>query len=109
MRVVGSQGGARIITTVFQVMTNVMDYGMNIQEAVAARRFHHQWLPDDLQFEQGFPDTQLDILSEMGWTTRVISTFGSADAIMVGYDEEGNLTLLGGADPRRETDTAVGY
>ena len=107
--VVGSPGGARIITTVFQVITNVIDYGMDIQEAVAARRFHHQWLPDDLQFERGFPDAQLGILSEMGWTTRVISTFGAADAIMVEYDQEGNRTLFGGADPRRETDIAVGY
>ena len=82
---------------------------MDIQEAVAARRFHHQWLPDDLQFERGFPDAQLGILSEMGWTTRVISTFGAADAIMVEYDEVGNRTLRGGADPRREMDTAVGY
>ena len=72
--IVGSPGGARIITTVFQVITNVVDYGMDIQQAVAASRFHHQWLPDDLQFERGFPDAQLGILSEMGWTTRVISS-----------------------------------
>ncbi|MDX1439111.1 MAG: gamma-glutamyltransferase, partial [Rubricoccaceae bacterium] len=52
--VVGSPGGARIITTVFQVITNVIDYRMDIAEAVAEERFHHQWLPDDLQYESGF-------------------------------------------------------
>ena len=107
--IVGSPGGGRIITTVFQVITNVIDYGMNIQESVAARRFHHQWLPDDLQIESGFPEAQLGLLNGMGWRTRVISTFGAADAIVVEYDEDGNRTLYGGADPRRETDTAVGY
>lgn len=107
--VVGSPGGARIITTVFQVITNVIDYGMDIQDAVAAPRFHHQWLPDDLQVEQGFPDEQLDRLSEKGWEIREISTFGAADAIMIEYNRVGVRTLYGGADPRRETDTAVGY
>ncbi len=107
--VVGSPGGARIITTVFQVITNVIDYDMDIQAAVAAPRFHHQWLPEDLQYEQGIPSTQLSRLEELGWTTRPISTFGAADAILVEYDRAGVRTLHGGADPRREMDTAVGF
>ena len=49
--VIGSPGGGRIITTVFEVMLNVIDHGMNIQEAVAAPRIHHQWLPDVLFYE----------------------------------------------------------
>ncbi len=107
--VVGSPGGARIITTVLQVITNVIDYRMDIQAAVSAPRFHHQWLPDDLQHESGFTSTTLASLESLGWSTRRISTFGAADAILVEYDTAGVRTIQGGADPRREMDTAVGY
>lgn len=107
--VVGSPGGARIITTVFQVVTNVIDFRMDIEDAVAAERFHHQWLPDDLQYERGFANSTLRSLENLGWETRQISTFGAADTIVISYDDEGVRTLHGGADPRRETDTAVGY
>ena len=56
--VLGSPGGPRIITTVANILMGVVDYGMNIQEAVNAPRFHHQWLPDVTWAEQGFsPDT----------------------------------------------------
>lgn len=107
--VVGSPGGARIITTVFQVITNVIDYRMNVADAVAEERFHHQWLPDDLQYERGFSNTTISALENIGWTTRRISTFGAADAIVVTYEDDGSRRLQGGADPRRETDTALGY
>ena len=58
--VLGSPGGARIITTVANILMGVIDYGLNIQEAVNAPRFHHQWLPDAIDLESvGFsPDTQ---------------------------------------------------
>ena len=56
--VLGSPGGPRIITTVANILMGVVDYGMNIQEAVNAPRFHHQWMPDALSLEPGFsPDT----------------------------------------------------
>ena len=53
--VLGSPGGPRIITTVANILMGVVDYGMNIQEAVNAPRFHHQWLPDVTAVEQDFP------------------------------------------------------
>lgn len=54
----GAPGGSRIITAVLQVFLNVVDFGMNVQEAIDAPRFHHQWKPDRLEFEKGFsPDT----------------------------------------------------
>ncbi len=57
--VVGTPGGSRIISNVFQVMLNVLDFGMNIQDAVNRPRFHHQWKPDKLYMEPGFsPDTE---------------------------------------------------
>ncbi len=56
--VLGAPGGSRIITAVLQVMLNVIDFGMNVQEAIDYPRFHHQWKPDKLEFEKGFsPDT----------------------------------------------------
>ncbi len=56
--VVGAPGGSRIITAVMQVILNVVDFGMNAQDAVDVPRFHHQWKPDKLYLEKGFsPDT----------------------------------------------------
>jgi gamma-glutamyltranspeptidase/glutathione hydrolase len=109
MMVVGSPGGSRIITTVFQVVTNVLDFGMPVAEAVAAPRFHHQWLPEHLEVEAAFPEAPLDALRARGWEVNRVSTFGAADAIFVRYDRAGNPLLFGGADPRREDDVAVGY
>ncbi|MCA0268839.1 MAG: gamma-glutamyltransferase [Bacteroidetes bacterium] len=123
--IVGTPGGSTIITTVFQVMLNVYAHGMNIQEAVAAPRVHHQWLPDVLRAERFAlqADTRT-ALEGRGWTVVEGGQWGRADAILVAYDryETGvdpsgldpirRQTLgrmyLGGADPRGE-DTALGY
>lgn len=124
--VIGTPGGSTIITTVFQVILNVIDHGMNIQEAVAAPRVHHQWLPDVFFFEQqGLPKDVVQNLELRGW--QVIErggTSGRADGIVVSYGatrdgvdpsglsrtrsvQTGRL-YLGGADPRGD-DTAAGY
>ncbi len=67
--VIGSPGGSTIITTVFQVMMNVIDHKMDIQKAVNAARFHHQWLPDVLNYEKhGFSNDVLKALESMGYT-----------------------------------------
>ncbi len=56
--VVGSPGGPTIINTVLEVLVNVIDFGMNVADAVDAPRLHHQWMPDVLRLERGFsPDT----------------------------------------------------
>ena len=107
--VVGSPGGARIISTVFQVVTNVLDFRMDVQDAAERPRFHHQWLPDELHVEPAFPETTLERLRALGWTVQQVDTFGAANAIVVRYNADGTRTLLGGADPRRENDTALGY
>jgi gamma-glutamyltranspeptidase / glutathione hydrolase len=64
--VLGSPGGPRIITTVANILMGVVDYGMNIQEAVDAPRFHQQWLPDVASVEQGFPPDIVKELEGMG-------------------------------------------
>jgi gamma-glutamyltranspeptidase / glutathione hydrolase len=69
--VLGSPGGARIITTVANVLIDVVDYGMNIQEAVNAPRFHNQWMPDELRVEQGFPVDAVRLLEEKGHKVKV--------------------------------------
>ena len=106
--VIGSPGGGRIITTVFEVMANVIDHGMNIQEAVAAPRIHHQWLPDVLFYEaQALSEDARHGLERRGWTLDNNGAWGRADGIVVRRDTEGVL-YRGGADPRGD-DAAVGY
>ncbi len=104
--VLGTPGGSTIITQVFQVITNVIDFGMNIQEAVSAKRIHHQWQPDDMRYEKdALRKDVIRALERRGWKLRELpGYFGAADAIMVGADG----LLYGGADPRNE-DAAVGF
>lgn len=106
--VIGSPGGGRIITTVFEVMLNVIDHEMNIQEAVAAPRIHHQWLPDVLFYEaQALSEDTRHGLERRGWTLNNNGAWGRADGIVVRRDAEGVL-YRGGADPRGD-DAAAGY
>ncbi len=62
----GAPGGSRIITAVMQVFLNVVDFGMNMQEAVDAPRFHHQWKPDRIEFEKGFSPDTIELLKLKG-------------------------------------------
>ena len=96
--VTGSPGGSTIITTVLQVVVNVVDHGMDLAAAVAAPRVHHQWLPDRVIFEPDAltPDAQA-VLREMGHANLVPIGFGIGDANSAMRVGE---TLLGVADPR---------
>lgn len=100
----GSPGGSRIITTVLQIVLNVVDHGMNIAEASAAPRMHHQWLPDEIRIEEGFSPDTLAILEAKGHTIAEKPTMGSTQSVMV---LEGGLA--GAADPRRQGALAAGY
>jgi gamma-glutamyltranspeptidase/glutathione hydrolase len=66
--VLGTPGGSTIITAVLQVMLNVMDFGMNIQDAVDFPRVHHQWKPDHLYFERGISPDTIALLKKSGYT-----------------------------------------
>jgi gamma-glutamyltranspeptidase/glutathione hydrolase len=103
--VVGTPGGSTIITSVFQTILNVVDFGMTMQEAVDAPRFHHQWLPDLVRYEgTGIDSVVVAKLKGMGHDMRGGSTIGRVDAILVLPDGR----LEGGADPRGD-DTADGF
>jgi len=81
--VVGSPGGSTIITTVAQIIMNVIDFGMEIEDAVNSPRFHHQWLPDIIQFESsGFSIETLNALSIMGHQHKFRRSIGEANCIM---------------------------
>jgi gamma-glutamyltranspeptidase/glutathione hydrolase len=95
--VVGAPGGSRIITGVLQVILNVVDFGMNIQEAIDAPRFHHQWLPDKLYLEKGFSPDTVELLKQRGHAIDSAETVANVNGIVI---EEGWLT--GAWDGRRD-------
>jgi len=104
---VGSPGGPTIINTVLDVITNVVDYGMNIQQAIDAPRIHHQWLPDELVFEPyGLSGDTQNALTARGHKLAKPRYLGDAEGIMI---EEKTGMRLGATDPRRSDGLAVGY
>ena len=105
---VGSPGGPTIINTVLDVITNVIDYNMNIQQAIDAPRIHHQWLPDELVYEPyGLSgDTQRALTSRGHKLVKKPRYLGDCEGIMI---EEKTGVRLGATDPRRSDGLAVGY
>ena len=97
--VTGSPGGSRIISTVLQVIVNVLDYHMDVAAAVAAPRLHHQWLPDEVRIEHGFAEATLEALKAKGHTHR------RADGTDVGEFDRGHVEWIArrarSANPRR--------
>ncbi len=102
--VVGTPGGSTIITTVAQIIINIIDFNMTLEEAVAAPRFHHQWLPEQITIEQdGFDSLTLQQLKSMGHAINTTQRIGLVDAVM----QRGGM-LIGVAD-RRGGDDVEGY
>lgn len=113
--VIGTPGGSRIITVVVHSILNVIDYGMNIQEAVDAPRFHQQWLPDVTEVEMFAlsPDTR-KILIGMGHALGNPQPANHAAGILIGAPSlggkpRGNNRFYGAIDPRKNTGLALGY
>ncbi len=101
--VTGSPGGSRIISAVLQVVVDVLDYNMDVAAAVAAPRIHHQWMPDEVRAERGFPDEVLTELRAKGH--KVIEPLGQTSVNSIAVTPNG---LLGAPDPRTRGAAAVG-
>ena len=102
--VTGSPGGSRIITTVLQIISNVIDHKMNIAEATHAPRIHDQWTPDEIRVEHALNADTVRLLEAMGHKVERKSAMGSTQSIMV--TPEG---LYGASDPRIEDAATLGY
>ncbi|NEM98437.1 gamma-glutamyltransferase [Pontibacter sp. BT327] len=103
--VVGTPGGSTIITSVFQTILNVLEHNMTMQQAVAAPRFHHQWLPDVIQYEpDAISPAVRTTLENKGYKLEPRKPYGRVDAILV----LPNGKLEAGADPRGD-DAAAGF
>ena len=105
--VLGSPGGGRIITTVANIFLSVADQGLNIQAAVDAPRFHHQYLPDVLSVEPGFSDATLDKLRALGYHVNVAKGHWSDGECIAVDPATGDLE--GGQDHRHSFGKAAGY
>ncbi|WDF54638.1 gamma-glutamyltransferase [Mucilaginibacter sp. KACC 22063] len=102
--VVGTPGGSTIITSVFQAILNVIEFDQTMQQAVSSKRFHHQWLPDEVDYEAGaFSPEVLELLKVKNYHMVPYGNYGRVDAILITKDG-----LQGGADPRGD-DTAIGW
>jgi gamma-glutamyltranspeptidase / glutathione hydrolase len=101
--VTGSPGGSRIISTVLQVIVNVLDYHMDVAAAVAAPRLHHQWLPDEVRLERGFAPDTIAALKAMGHV--IGEPLGQTSANTIAVTPNG---LLGAPDPRTRGAEAAG-
>ena len=104
--VLGSPGGPAIITTVANILMGVVDYGMNIQEAVNAPRFHHQWMPDTVYLENGFSPDTIKLLQGMGHKVAVQSYWSDGECIEVNAKTG---ERLGATDVRNVSGKAIGY
>ena len=103
--IVGTPGGSTIITSVFQTILNVIDFNMGMQEAVDAKRFHHQWLPDALIIEKNtLEDDVRENLNNLGHKIIERNSIGRMDCILIKNDG----SLEGGADKRGDN-IALGY
>ncbi len=105
--IIGSPGGRTIINTVFQTVLNVLEYEMRVDKAIEAMKIHHQWLPNELLYEQHLlsPDTKA-ALEKMGHTLRPVDTLG----VLMGITYDSILKVyLGASDSSSKDGGAVGY
>jgi gamma-glutamyltranspeptidase/glutathione hydrolase len=103
--VVGTPGGSTIITSVFQTILNVVEFDKDMQAAVDAKKFHHQWLPDEVAFEaEAIDSVTVEKLKAKGYKMVPRGPVGRVDAIL----KTKSGLYQGGADPRGD-DKALGF
>lgn len=101
--VLGTPGSATIITSVFQTIVNILDFNMSVSDAVNKPKFHHQWKPDLIDIENGFPDSVVLKLKKMGYSIRELNSIGRTEVIKIDGD-----SIEAVADSRGD-DSADGY
>lgn len=101
--VIGSPGGATIITSVFQTIVNILDFNMNVSDAVNKPKFHEQWKPDVVYVEKGFPDSVKQAMERMGYSFKERGSIGRTEVIKMTPD-----SIVAVADGRGD-DSAAGY
>ena len=104
--VVGTPGGTTITTSVFQTLVDILDFNLSPEDAVNKPKFHHQWLPDELYVEAGFPADIREQLKAMGYTITQRGSIGRTEVIKVQPGKEHKIEAVG---DRRGDDTADGY
>ncbi|PSL25935.1 gamma-glutamyltransferase [Chitinophaga ginsengisoli] len=102
--VAGTPGGSTIITSVFQTLLNILEFNLPTQQAVDAPKFHHQWLPDQVDVEEDFDETPLQGLRQMGYKVVPHTPIGRTEVIKV--NAQGQLEAVG---DKRGDDSAAGY
>ena len=102
--VVGTPGGTTIPTSVFQTLINILEFNMTAEDAVNKPKFHHQWLPDEIMIEKGFPDNVREKLQQLGYKLAEVSQIGRTELILISPD--GTIEAVG---DKRGDDHAAGY
>jgi gamma-glutamyltranspeptidase/glutathione hydrolase len=102
--IVGTPGGTTITTSVFQTLLDIIDFGLSPSDAVNKPKFHHQWLPDILYIEKGFPADLTLQLQKMGYTVKEREAIGRTEVIRISPSGE-----LDAVADRRGDDDAEGY
>lgn len=101
--VLGTPGGSTILTSVFQAIVNIIEFDLSVEEAINKPKFHHQWQPDLIYIEEGFPETVRNSLEEMGYKFKVRSPIGQTEIIMI---SDKGIEAVG---DKRGDDSAAGY
>jgi len=102
--VVGTPGGTTIITSVLQSILNVVDFGMNANDAVNQPKFHHQWQPDEISVEKKFPEDVRLALEQMGYKIKIVNGIGRTEMILA--KPAGGLEAVG---DKRGDDSVAGW
>ena len=105
--VTGTPGGMTIPSSVFQVLVNLIEFGLDAENSVNSPRFHHQWLPDSIFVEEDFPKDVIEKLEPMGYRIKKRSAIGRVELIVATHNNN-KLQLEGVADKRGD-DSAEGY
>jgi gamma-glutamyltranspeptidase/glutathione hydrolase len=104
--VVGTPGGTTIPTSVFQSLVNILEFGLSEEDAVNKPKFHHQWLPDQIDVERNFPANVIEELKAMGYKVVKRGEIGRTELIRINFYNGRKITAI--ADKRGD-DAAVGY